>query len=96
MIFHLIQKPLMLQGHERAITQIKYNREGDLLFSSSKDSIPNVWFSLNGERLGTFNGHQGAVWCLDVDWTSTKLITGSGDMSTKYVLLIPIHLICNI
>lgn len=76
-------KPLMLQGHERAITQIKYNREGDLIFSTAKDHKPSVWFSLNGERLGTFNGHQGAVWCVDVDWTTTRLITGSGDMSTK-------------
>lgn len=75
----------MLQGHERSITHIKYNREGDLLFSSSKDSKANVWFSLNGERLGTFNGHQGAIWCLDVDWTSTKFLTASGDMSVKYV-----------
>lgn len=73
----------MLQGHERSVTQIKYNREGDLLFSASKDPKPNVWFSLNGERLGTFNGHQGAIWCIDPDWTTTKLITGSGDMSIK-------------
>lgn len=80
--FHF-QKPLMLQGHERSITQIKYSREGDLLFSSSKDNRPNVWFSLNGERLGTYNGHQGAVWCIDVDWTSTKFISGGGDMTLK-------------
>lgn len=73
----------MLQGHERSITQIKYNREGDLLFSCSKDLKPNVWWSLNGERLGTYNGHQGAVWSLDVDWCTSKLITGSGDMTTK-------------
>uniref|UniRef100_U5EMH0 Eukaryotic translation initiation factor 3 subunit I n=1 Tax=Corethrella appendiculata TaxID=1370023 RepID=U5EMH0_9DIPT len=76
-------KPLMLQGHERAITQIRYNREGDLIFSAAKDKHPNVWFSLNGERLGTFNGHQGAVWCIDVDWTTTKFISGAGDMTTK-------------
>jgi len=76
-------KPLMMQGHERAITQIKYNREGDLLFSCAKDHKPNVWFSVNGERLGTYNGHAGAVWCIDVDWTTTKLITGSGDMTVR-------------
>lgn len=75
----------MLQGHERSITQIKYNREGDLLFSSSKDYRPNVWFTVNGERLGTYNGHQGAVWCMDVDWTSTKFLSGGGDMTLKYV-----------
>lgn len=73
----------MLHGHERAITQIKYNREGDLLFSSSKDNKPNVWYSLNGERLGTFNGHQGAVWCIDVDWTTTRFLSGGGDNTCK-------------
>ena len=61
-----LQKPLMLHGHERSITQIKY-REGDLLFSSAKDPTPNVWYTVNGERLGTFKGHQGAVWAIDVN-----------------------------
>jgi len=76
-------KPIILHGHERAITQIKYSREGDLLFSAAKDNKPNVWYSLNGERLGTFNGHQGAVWCIDVDWTTTRVMTGAGDNSCK-------------
>ncbi len=64
----------MLHGHERAITQIKYNREGDLLFSVAKDHKPTVWFSANGERLGTYNGHGGAVWCVDVIRILTNLI----------------------
>lgn len=69
----------MLQGHERAITQIKYNREGDLLFSAAKDKKPNVWFSINGERLGTYNGHNGAIWCIDIDWNTTNFMSGSAD-----------------
>jgi len=73
----------MLHGHERAITQIKYNREGDLLFSTAKDSKPNVWYSLNGERLGSFNGHNGAVWCIDVNWNSTRVVTGAADNSLR-------------
>jgi translation initiation factor 3 subunit I len=76
-------KPLSLHGHERAITQIKYNREGDLLFSSAKDSHPNVWYSINGERLGTFDGHTGAVWCLDVDWSTTNFLSGAADNSIR-------------
>ncbi|OAD52143.1 Eukaryotic translation initiation factor 3 subunit I [Eufriesea mexicana] len=73
----------MLQGHERPITKIKYNREGDLLFSSSKDKNPNVWYSLNGERLGTFNGHMGSVWCIDVNWDTTRFLSGSGDNTLR-------------
>ncbi|RUS30966.1 WD40-repeat-containing domain protein [Jimgerdemannia flammicorona] len=70
-------------GHTRSLTQIKYNREGDLLFTVSKDKVVNVWFSHNGERLGTYIGHQGSVWTCDVNPTSTLLITGSADNSVK-------------
>lgn len=73
----------MLNGHERALTQIKYNREGDLLFSVAKNKNPNVWFTANGERLGTYVGHEGAMWCVDVEWTSTKLLSGSADNTCK-------------
>ncbi|XP_021929841.1 eukaryotic translation initiation factor 3 subunit I [Zootermopsis nevadensis] len=76
-------KPLMLHGHERPITQIKYNREGDLLFSSAKDLNPNVWYSLNGERLGTFDGHQGAVWAIDVNWDTTRFMSGAADQCLR-------------
>jgi translation initiation factor 3 subunit I len=76
-------KPIALHGHERAITQIKYNRDGDLLFSSAKDHHPNVWYALNGERLGTFEGHQGAVWSIDCNWDSTRVATGAGDNTCR-------------
>ena len=56
-------------GHERSLTQIKFNAEGDLLFTCSKDNVINVWFSHNGERLGTYAGNNGSVWTLDVDRT---------------------------
>uniref|UniRef100_A0A8C1SPH9 Eukaryotic translation initiation factor 3 subunit I n=1 Tax=Cyprinus carpio TaxID=7962 RepID=A0A8C1SPH9_CYPCA len=59
------------------------NREGDLLFSVAKDPIANVWYSVNGERLGTYNGHTGAVWCVDVDWDTKNVLTGSADNSCR-------------
>uniref|UniRef100_A0A8P0ND02 Eukaryotic translation initiation factor 3 subunit I n=8 Tax=Carnivora TaxID=33554 RepID=A0A8P0ND02_CANLF len=76
-------KPILLQGHERSITQIKYNREGDLLFTVAKDPIVNVWYSVNGERLGTYMGHSGAVWCVDADWDTKHVLTGSADNSCR-------------
>ncbi|TRY72510.1 hypothetical protein TCAL_01065 [Tigriopus californicus] len=84
-------KPISLHGHDRAITCIRYNREGDLLFSSAKDHLPNVWYAINGERLGTFGGkndrdrnsHSGAVWCLDVDWETKNFLSGAADNSVR-------------
>lgn len=76
-------KPILLNGHTRSLTKIKYNREGDLLFSVSKDQSPNVWYSHNGERLGTYDGHTGTVWCVDISYDSKVLLTGSADNSAK-------------
>lgn len=61
------QRPILLQGHERSLNQIKFNREGDLLFSCSKDNVVNAWFAHNGERLGTYDGNGGSVWSIDPD-----------------------------
>jgi len=75
--------PILLQGHERSLTQIKYNREGDLLFTCSKDMVINVWYSHNGERLGTYEGHNGSVWTADVDLESRFLVSGSADNTMR-------------
>jgi len=76
-------KPVALSGHSRSLTQIKYNTEGDLLFSVSKDSVPSVWYAHNGERVGSFEGHNGTVWCCDPMYDSSLLLTGSADNSCK-------------
>ncbi|KAK1407636.1 hypothetical protein QVD17_39257 [Tagetes erecta] len=76
-------RPILMKGHERPLTFLKYNRDGDLLFSCAKDHTPTVWFADNGERLGTYRGHNGAVWCCDVSRDSTRLITGSADQTAK-------------
>lgn len=76
-------RPLLLKGHERSLTQVKFNKEGDLIFTVAKDKVASVWFSNNGERLGTYNGHNGTIWSIDVDSKSQFLVTGSADFSMK-------------
>uniref|UniRef100_A0A453HXN2 Eukaryotic translation initiation factor 3 subunit I n=4 Tax=Triticinae TaxID=1648030 RepID=A0A453HXN2_AEGTS len=76
-------RPILMKGHERPLTFLKYNRDGDLLFSCAKDHTPTVWYADNGDRLGTYRGHNGAVWSCDVSRHSTRLITGSADQTAK-------------
>jgi len=76
-------RPIQLFGHTRPITIVKYNREGDLLFTAARDITPMVWYSDNGERLGSYDGHQGAVYSLDVNRDSSRLITGSADYTVR-------------
>ncbi|CAK3744081.1 Eukaryotic translation initiation factor 3 subunit I [Lecanosticta acicola] len=76
-------RPVLLSGHERALTQVKFSKEGDLLFSVSKDHIICAWYSANGERFGTYKGHQGALWTVDVDPTTTLLASGGADNTIR-------------
>jgi translation initiation factor 3 subunit I len=82
-IFPCEMRPIQLHGHERPLTQIKYNREGDLLFSAARDKSPNVWFSHNGERLGSFDGHNGTIYSLDPSYDSRRLLTAGADNYAK-------------
>ena len=59
-------RPLLLKGHSRPLTYVKYNREGDLLFTCSKDYKTCLWYGDTGERVGTYNGQAGTVWTCDV------------------------------
>jgi len=76
-------RPILLKGHERSITFLVYNKEGDILFTASKAPSFAVWYSDNGERIGTYNGHSGSVWSVDVDRNTNKVISGSADTYTK-------------
>lgn len=42
-----------------------------------------AWWSANGERLGTYQGHQGAVWTVDVSPNTIILATGSADNTVR-------------
>ncbi|EPQ62701.1 hypothetical protein BGT96224_A21121 [Blumeria graminis f. sp. tritici 96224] len=61
----------------------RYNRDGDIIFSTAKDQHICAWFSHNGERLGTYHGHQGAIWTVDVDPTSTIIASGAADNTVR-------------
>lgn len=73
----------MLKGHERPLTQLAFNTEGDLLFSAAKDHHVSIWYAANGERLGTLDGHSGSVWSVDVNKTTTRAITAGADFKGK-------------
>eukprot|EP01084_Bolivina_argentea_P256257 431362_1 len=65
------------------MTKVQFNHDDDLVFTSAADNIVCVWDSTTGERLGTYEGHKGAVFDFDIDYVSKYLLTGSGDSSIK-------------
>jgi len=76
-------QPILLQGHERSITQVKFNQDGDLLFTTAKDNKPTVWYADTGERIGTYDHHKGAVWDIDPSWDSEYVVTACADGSAR-------------
>ncbi|KAI5180226.1 translation initiation factor 3 subunit I [Nematocida sp. AWRm80] len=68
-----------LRYHKRPITDVKFNNDGDLLFSACKSNKPVLWRVSTGEAITTYSKHTGAVFSLDITKDSSKLATGSAD-----------------
>jgi len=72
-----------LLKHGKPVTDVIFNKDGDLLFSCDKEGNIFVWWTDSGERIGTFNGHRGAIYSIDVDRSSKYLLSGSADCTVK-------------
>ena len=62
-------RPILLKGHDGPLTCVKYNKDGDLLFTTCRRGRINLWYSDDGERMGTYNSgaKPGAVMYVDVN-----------------------------
>ncbi|KAE8681981.1 expansin-A3-like [Hibiscus syriacus] len=85
-----------LNGHNGAVTALRYNKVGSLLASGSKDNDIILWdivgetglFRLRGHRdqitdlvfLDSVSGHHSEIWSIDVDPDERYLVTGSADL----------------
>uniref|UniRef100_A0A8I3N1I0 Serine-threonine kinase receptor-associated protein n=1 Tax=Canis lupus familiaris TaxID=9615 RepID=A0A8I3N1I0_CANLF len=68
-------KPILLQGQERSIMQIKYNREGELLFTVAKDP--------SGEVLVNVKEHSQQINDIQLSRDMTMFVTASKDNTAK-------------
>lgn len=73
-------KHLLLQGHQRPITCVTFNPDGDLLFTAGKDARLCVWWTEGGKQLGTYDCGKGVIWNADCSLDGTRLIASSADM----------------
>jgi len=70
---------VVLNMHSRPITHISFSNDGDLLFTCSKDKLIIAWTVPDGEVLGQFNGHRGAVWACSVTKHANWLVSCGAD-----------------
>ena len=75
-------KPVALHGHMKPVTMVRFNVEGDIVFSTSKERRGvSAWYTATGKRLGIFEGHQSVAHC-DVNRSTTILATAGFDLKT--------------
>ncbi|KYQ94082.1 WD40 repeat-containing protein [Tieghemostelium lacteum] len=78
--------PLICSGNSRPITDVSYSNEssdGIFLVSACLDGKPMLRDGQNGDWIGTFEGHKGAVWSSKFNSTASQAITASADYTVK-------------
>jgi len=83
-------QPLVLQGHERPLTCLKFTRDGELMFSSGLDGNVCCWRLPDGQRMGTYQVNElnldsnvneplPAVFGIDPNHEGDMLLVGTAD-----------------
>ena len=78
----MIEPVVLGTAHTKAVTQVKFNREGDILLTSGKDRKVAVWWAHNGQRLGTYECAGNAVWAVDVSYDSRRVLSACYGMAS--------------
>ena len=73
--------PLAFHGHNKPVTALRFNDEGDLLFTGSKDGTVCGYRTDGGERIGTYSGHK-AILDIGVNHASTLMASAGMDFKT--------------
>mmetsp|Transcript_32677 Transcript_32677/g.79414 ORF Transcript_32677/g.79414 Transcript_32677/m.79414 type:complete len:346 (-) Transcript_32677:157-1194(-) len=85
------QIPVVCPGHTRPLAELQYihvtNEEAKedrtFLLSACHDRQPMLRDGVTGDWIGTWSGHKGAVWSLQMDPTGSLAATASGDFSAR-------------
>lgn len=83
----LRQTPLTCSGHTRPVVYLAFSELNDdgsyFSVAACKDGKPMLRQGETGDWIGTFEGHKGAVWGVDITRDASKVATGGADFSAK-------------
>ncbi|KAL0212629.1 hypothetical protein RCL1_006255 [Eukaryota sp. TZLM3-RCL] len=76
-------KVFEFKSGSRPITCVRFNPDGDLLFTATKEYMFSAWRTDNGDCLGTYHGHGGAILSLDTTSDTNFVISASSDNTVQ-------------
>jgi len=74
-------------GHTKGVRQLSFSQpsvDGVFLASACQDCTPMLRDGDNGDWVGSFVGHKGAVWSTHLNPDATRGVTGSADFTWRY------------
>lgn len=86
---NLRQTPLTCSGHTRPVVFLAFSEYNPndaanyYCISACKDGKPMLRQGDTGDWIGTFEGHKGAVWGVDLNRNASKAASGAADFSAK-------------
>jgi COMPASS component SWD3 len=72
-----------LQGHSRAISQVRISPDGNFIASASADGTVRTWSAHTGEHMDTLAGHLSGVSCIAWSPDSCTIASGSDDKAIR-------------
>ncbi|XP_055845280.1 TAF5-like RNA polymerase II p300/CBP-associated factor-associated factor 65 kDa subunit 5L [Episyrphus balteatus] len=74
---------ILLRGHSRGVTDLRFSSHYPILLTVSKDESMRCWSANNYNCSRIYNGHTNPIWCVNESPISSYVATGSKDLTAR-------------
>ncbi|XP_055913772.1 TAF5-like RNA polymerase II p300/CBP-associated factor-associated factor 65 kDa subunit 5L [Eupeodes corollae] len=74
---------ILLRGHSRGVTDLRFSSHFPILLTVSKDESMRCWSAKNYRCSRVYNGHNNPIWCVNESPISSYVATGSKDLTAR-------------